>query len=326
MNILVVGGAGYIGATVSRQLLAAGHAVTVFDNLSHGYRAAVPGGASLVVGDVLDREALEVVFSAGRFEAVMHFAALIEAGESMRDPGLFFRNNVSGSINLIDAASAAGVERFVFSSSAGVYASKDRPLREEDPVDPANVYGETKLMIENVLKWYHRVRGMRYAALRYFNAAGAVVGHGEAHQPESHLIPLVLQVVLGQRDSIGIFGDDYPTPDGTCIRDYVYVGDLASAHLLALNGLADREVMVYNVGSGQGYSVKEVIDAAREITGHPIPAITMPRRPGDAARLVADSTRISEELGWEPLMPDLNAIMATAWGWHSEHPEGYGHV
>jgi UDP-glucose 4-epimerase len=323
MNILVTGGAGYIGGTVARQLLEAGHDVTVFDNLSKGYRAAVPEGTTFVQGDILDPRALDSLLGDEHFDAILHFAALIEAGESMREPGRFFHNNVTGSATLIEAAVRHGVGGFVFSSTAGVYTSKDTPLNEGDPLGPASVYGETKLMVERILHWYHEVHGLRYAALRYFNAAGALPDHGEAHQPESHLIPLVLQVALGQREHIAIFGDDYPTPDGTCIRDYIHISDLASAHLLALGALAERAVMIYNLGNGAGYSVREVIETARAVTGHPIPAVTTPRRPGDASRLVADASRIRRDLGWQPQSPRLEDIIGSAWQWHQSHPRGY---
>ncbi len=228
MKVLVTGGAGYIGSTVAQQLLDAGHLVTVLDNLSSGHRPAVPPGATFVRGETLDRALLDGVLQAGGFDAILHFAAFIEAGESMREPGRFFRNNVTGSLQLVDAAVAHGVGRFVFSSTAGVYASKDGPLLEEDAVGPASVYGATKLMVEQALEWYHRIHGLRVAVLRYFNAAGASGERGEAHRPETHLIPLVLQVALGQRQQIAIFGDDYPTPDGTCVRDYIHIGDLAT--------------------------------------------------------------------------------------------------
>jgi len=323
VRAFVTGGAGYIGSVVAQQLLQGGHEVTIYDSLAKGYRAAVPEGAEFIQGDILDEGKLSEVLGGGQFDAVLHFAALIEAGESMVDPGRFFRNNVSGSAVLIEAAVRNGVKKFVFSSTAGLYASKDTPLNENDPLGPASVYGETKLMVEKMLGWYHKVHDLRYAALRYFNAAGGFADRGEAHQPESHLIPIVLQVALGQREHVSIYGEDYPTPDGSCIRDYIHIADLASAHLLALEALEDRPVMVYNLGNGAGYSVKEVIETARKVTGHPIPAVTAPRRSGDAARLVADASRISSELGWEPRIPALETIIASAWEWHSRHPEGY---
>lgn len=324
MKILVTGGAGYIGGTVAQALLEAGHDVTVFDNLSNGYVEAIPQGATFVEGDVRDQDTLQWVMAGAGFEAVLHFAALIEAGESMIDPARFFENNVTGSHRLIAAAAAHGIPRFVFSSTAGVYASQDEPLTESAPLGPSSVYGETKLMVEHILSWYQRVHGLHYAALRYFNAAGAIPGRGEAHQPESHLIPLVLQVALGQRDKILIFGDDYPTPDGTCVRDYIHIRDLASAHLLALDALEESPVLTFNLGNGAGYSVREVIEAAREVTGHPIPAEVAPKRPGDAARLVADAGKIRAALGWEPCVPDIQGILESAWQWHRDHPAGYG--
>ncbi len=323
MKILVTGGAGYIGSTTAAQLLEAGHQVTVFDNLSNGHRAAVPAAAQFVQGDTLDRAALDQVLSGG-FEAVVHFAAFIEAGESMREPGRFYRNNVTGSLGLIDAAVAHGVSRFVFSSTAGVYASKDSPLSETDPIGPASVYGATKWMAEQALEWYARIYGLRVAILRYFNAAGATAERGEAHHPESHLVPLVLQVALGTRPHIAIFGDDYPTPDGTCIRDYIHIADLATAHLLALEGLGECPFMRYNLGNGSGYSVLEVVHAAREVTGLPIPVQIQPRRAGDPAILVAASDKIRADLGWTPRCPALTGIIASAWQWRLDHPAGYG--
>ncbi len=323
MNVLVTGGAGYIGSVVAAELLRAGHAVTVYDNLVHGHLSAVPEQAIFIQGDILDDPTLERVMAGGCFDAVMHFAAFIEAGASMRQPGRFFRNNVSGSINLIESAVAHGVPRFVFSSSAGVYAGQDTPLTEDDPIGPASVYGQTKLMIEEILGWYHRVHGLRYAALRYFNAAGATPERGEAHEPETHLIPNILRVALGQRDHFTLFGNDYPTPDGTNIRDYVHILDLASAHLLALEALAERAEMVYNLGNGAGYSNLQVLETARQVTGHPIPTEIAPRRPGDAPALVADASRARHDLGWEPRHHDLEEIIASAWEWHRTHPEGY---
>lgn len=323
MRVLVAGGAGYIGSVVAEQLLKAGHTVTVYDNLSKGHLAAVPAEAQFERGDILDRVQLDEVLGDGPYDAVMHFAAFIEAGESMKQPGRFFHNNVTGSLTLIEAAVAHQVPRFVFSSSAGVYASQDRPLEETDHVAAASVYGHTKRMVEELLGWYHQIYGLSYVALRYFNAAGAAGGHGEAHQPESHLIPLVLQVALGQREAIAVYGSDYPTPDGTCVRDYVHIDDLATAHVLALEGLRERSALIYNLGNGQGYSVLEVIRCAREITGHPIPAQMGPRRPGDPAMLVASSAKIRAGLGWAPRHPDLSEIILSAWQWHQQHPKGY---
>lgn len=324
MNIFLTGGAGYIGSVATRALVEAGHTVTVFDSLVTGYRAAIPENVHFVEGDLGDRPAIQAVLKGERYDAVMHFAGYIQAGESMRKPGKYFENNFSNSLHLIEAAVNARVEKFVFSSSAAVYASNDDPLTEDSPLGPANVYGQTKLMIEQTLEWYREVHGLRFAALRYFNASGAIEGCGEAHLPETHLIPLVLQVPLGKRDEVNIYGNDYPTPDGTCIRDYIHVSDLISAHLLALEKLESVGHLTYNLGNGTGYSVREVIDTAREVTGHPVPAQETERRPGDAPRLVASSGKIQRDLGWEPKIPDLGDIIRSAWAWHQSHPEGYG--
>lgn len=324
MNIFLTGGAGYIGSTAAHILLENGHRVTVYDSLVTGYQAAVPPEAQFICADLADREALETTLRAESYDAVMHFAAFIEAGESMQNPGKYFHNNLALSLNLIETCARVGVPRFVLSSTAAVYASSDEPLSEESPLGPANVYGQTKLMIEQTLEWYRRLHGLRYAALRYFNAAGALPGRGEAHQPESHLIPLVLQVPLGQRPDVKIFGTDYPTPDGTAIRDYIHVSDLIGAHRLALDALQDRDHLVYNLGNGAGYSVREVIETARQVTNHPIPAVETERRPGDAPRLVACADKIKRELGWEPRYPQLRQIIASAWEWHRTHPQGYG--
>ncbi|MCW5874918.1 MAG: UDP-glucose 4-epimerase GalE [Anaerolineales bacterium] len=323
MNVFVSGGAGYIGSAVSAELLAAGHQVTVYDSLVTGHREAVPTGATFIQGDLADVPALQAALGQGRYEAVLHFAGFIEAGESMKDPGKYLENNVTNSFKLIEAAQQAGVQRFVFSSTAAVYRSSDEPLSEESALGPENTYGQTKLIVEQALEWYRRAHGLRFAALRYFNASGATPDRGEGHQPESHLIPLVLQVALGQRENIAIYGDDYATPDGTCIRDYIHLADLASAHILALQALGEHERLIYNLGSGQGYSVREVIEMARTVTGHPIPAVHSPRRPGDAARLVASSALIQRELGWEAVHSGLENIMRSAWAWHQSHPQGY---
>jgi len=323
MNIFVTGGAGYIGSAAAEVLRQAGHEVAVYDSLVTGYRAAVPEGVHFIEADLSQETVLDEVLSSQSFDAVMHFAGFIEAGDSMRDPGKFFHNNVALSIGLIEACRKNGVGSFVFSSSAAVYDSSDEPLSEDSPLGPASVYGQTKLMIEQVLEWYLRVHGLRYAALRYFNASGAMRGRGEAHDPESHLIPLVLQVALGKREDVKVFGTDYPTPDGTCIRDYIHISDLVDAHLLALEALKTRDRLVYNIGNGAGYSVREVIETARQVTGLPIPAVDSPRRPGDAPRLVASAEKIRTELGWEPKIPDLDQIIASAWEWHRTHPQGY---
>lgn len=329
MHILVTGGAGYIGSTTATLFLQAGHQVTVFDNLSRGHRQAVPDGAAFVKGDLADRGALDVLFQTNRFDAVAHFAALIEAGESMQQPARYFRANVAYSQNLLEAMVDHDVKRLVFSSTAAVYASQNHPLEENDPYGPANVYGETKLMIEYMIRWLHRQAGLKYCILRYFNACGALLDdsgkapRGEAHSPETHLIPLTLQVPLGQRPSVAIYGTDYNTPDKTCVRDYVHVADLASAHVLALDAIDERGAMTYNLGNGRGYSVREVIDTARLVTGHAIPAVETPRRPGDADMLVASSEQINQDLNWRPRYPDLKTIIASAWAWHSVHPHGY---
>jgi UDP-glucose 4-epimerase len=323
MNIFVTGGAGYIGSAATQILLEAGHQVTVYDSLVSGHRIAVPEKANFIQADLNDGAALADSLGKDRFDAVMHFAAFIEAGESMQYPGKYFQNNAALSMGLIEACVNAGVKRFVLSSTAAVYASSDEPLDERAPIGPTNVYGQTKLMIEQTLDWYRQILGLRYAALRYFNAAGALEHRGEAHQPESHLIPLVLRVALGQRQEIHIYGTDYPTPDGTCIRDYIHISDLIHAHLLCLDALEEQDRLVYNLGNGAGYSVREVIETARITTGHAIPVIETDRRAGDAPRLVARSTKIQKELGWQPTTPDLKDILTSAWDWHRQFPEGY---
>jgi UDP-glucose 4-epimerase len=323
MNIFLTGGAGYLGSAAAATLIQAGHSVTVFDSLVTGHREAIPHEARFIQADLGDRTALDGALNAEQYDAVMHFAAFIEAGESMSNPGKYFRNNLVLSLGLIESCVSAKVKRFVLSSSAAVYASSDQPLSEESPLGPKNVYGQTKLMIEQTLEWYRQIHGVRFAALRYFNAAGALPERGEAHQPESHLIPLVLQVALGQRSEIKIFGDDYPTPDGTCIRDYIHIVDLIDAHLLCLEALNDQDRLIYNLGNGAGYSVREVIEASRHVTGQGISALVAPRRPGDAPRLVASSEKIRRELGWSPKYPELEQIIASAWEWHRAHPQGY---
>jgi len=323
MNIFITGGAGYIGSATAEALVKAGHSVTVYDSLVTGHRAAVPAGAEFIHASLDDSHALAEALTAKPYDAVMHFAAFIEAGESMKDPGRFFRNNFTNSLQLMETAVKAGVKKLVFSSTAAVYQSSEEPLSEDSLLGPTNVYGHTKLMTEQALEWYRSIFGLHYAVLRYFNACGALPGRGEAHQPESHLIPRVLQIALGQAESATIFGTDYPTPDGTCIRDYVHIADLVSAHVLALGALETRDRMIYNVGSGHGFSVREVIEAARKVTGHAIPVIESPRRPGDSARLVASPQRIVKELGWEPKYTNLQDILSSAWEWHTSHPHGY---
>jgi UDP-glucose 4-epimerase len=323
MNIFITGGAGYIGSTTAEALIQAGHSVTVYDSLVTGHRAAVPNSARFIEAALEDARTLAKALTSEKFDAVMHFAAFIEAGESMKDPGRFYNNNYVNSLNLIEMSVRADINRFVLSSTAAVYRSSDEPLTEESPLGPTNVYGHTKLMTEQTLDWYRQIHGLHFSVLRYFNAAGALPGGGEAHQPESHLIPLVLRVALGQRESASIFGTDYPTPDGTCIRDYIHLADLVSAHTLALDALEKHDYLVYNVGSGIGYSVREVIETARKATGHPIPVVESARRAGDSARLVASSQKIRVELGWKPHHDDLADIIASAWEWHRSHPKGY---
>jgi UDP-glucose 4-epimerase len=327
MRIVVTGGAGYIGSVVAEELLQAGHHVVVIDNLSRGHRQAVPTNAELVVGDLADRAVLDELFRSRGIDAVMHFAALIEAGESMKAPEAFFRNNTANALTLLEAMLAAGIKRLVFSSTAALFGNPTRtPIEEDDPVRPTNAYGESKLLVERMLAWFHQIHGLRYASLRYFNAAGAYrPDKGEAHQPETHLIPRILQVALGRAQHVNIFGTDYPTPDGTCIRDYIHVGDLARAHLLALDALAieNSRPLIYNLGNGKGFSVREVVEVARKVTGHPIPVIESPRRAGDPEVLIASSEKIRRDLGWQPRFPDLKSIVESAWQWHRTRPDGY---
>jgi UDP-glucose 4-epimerase len=331
VKILITGGAGYIGSTVAGLLAEKGHQAIVFDNLSHGRRDLLPAGAEFIKGELEDRRKLEEIFIAAKtegkpFDGVLHFAALIEAGESMVHPEQFFRNNTASALALFEAMLAHGPRRLVFSSTAAVYGEPETiPIKEDARLHPTNAYGESKLMVEQMLGWFHRIHGLRSAALRYFNVAGAAEGaegieRGEAHEPESHLIPLVLDVALGRRKSIKIFGEDYPTADGTCIRDYIHVSDLAEAHLLALYALEQPEAadhrLVFNLGNGRGFSVREVIESARRVTGHPIPAVVEPRRAGDPAVLVASSEKAMLELGWRPKYTELDEIVRTAWAWH----------
>ena len=320
MKILVTGGAGYIGGTVTRLLLAEGHAVTVYDNLCHSKRLAVAPQAEFVEGEVADRALLERTLSHGRFDGIMHFAALIEAGESMKVPEIYFRNNTVATLTLLEAMLATGHNRLVFSSTAACYGEPEStPILEDAKLAPTNPYGESKLLVEQMLRWMNVSHGLRYASLRYFNVAGAIEGYGEAHEPESHLIPLILDVALGRRANIKIFGKDYPTKDGTCIRDYIHVRDLAEAHLLALGALSEsRSKLIYNIGNGQGFTVLEVIDSVRRVTGKSITVEECPRRPGDPAVLVASSEKIKAELGWKPKFAQLDQIVASAWEWHQK--------
>ena len=316
MRILVTGGAGYIGGMVALILAQQGHNVVVYDNLCHATPAAIPPGVDFVRGELADHAELGKLLASG-FDGVMHFAALIEAGESMLHPEVYFRNNSASTLTLLEAMLEAGVSRLVFSSTAAVYGEPEvTPIREDAPLNPTNAYGESKLLVEKMLSWMYRVHGLRYASLRYFNVAGAMGGRGEAHEPETHLIPLILDVALGRRDGIKVYGDDYPTPDGTCIRDYIHVEDLSWAHLLAFEALAEKEQLIYNLGNGSGFSVREVIEAARRVTGRSIPARVFPRRPGDPAVLIASSEKIIRELGWKPRHTNLDDIVASAWQWH----------
>jgi UDP-glucose 4-epimerase len=316
MRILVTGGAGYIGGTVARLLLAGGNGVTIYDNLCHSKRAAVAAGAEFVEGDVADRALLEGTLRAGKFDGVMHFAALIEAGESMEKPEIYFRNNTVGTLTLLEAMLATGHDRLVFSSTAACYGEPERtPILEDARLSPTNAYGESKLLVEQMLGWFHRIHGLRYASLRYFNVAGAMEAYGEAHEPESHLIPLVLDVALGRRESIKIFGEDYSTRDGTCVRDYIHVQDLADAHLLALAALGKESRLIYNIGNGHGFTVREVIESVRRVTGKAIAVEACARRAGDPAVLVAGSEKIKRELGWRPKFAELDTIVASAWAW-----------
>lgn len=319
MKILITGGAGYIGGTVTRRLLAGGHAVTIYDNLCHSKRSAVASEAEFVEGDIADRKLLEQTLKVGQFQGIMHFAALIEAGESMQRPEIYFRNNTAGTLTLLEAMLATGHQRLVFSSTAACYGEPvTTPILEDAKLEPTNAYGESKLLVEHMLRWFNRIHGFRYASLRYFNVAGAIEGYGEAHEPESHLIPLVLDVALGRRKNIKIFGSDYPTHDGTCVRDYIHVSDLADAHLLALAALETKDRIIYNIGNGHGFTVREVIDSVRRVTGRPIPVEECPRREGDPAVLVAGSEKIKHELGWKPRFADLDSIVASAWEWHQK--------
>ena len=327
MAILVLGGAGYIGSHTVLALLQAGHKVVAADNLTTGYRAALPPQVPFYQLDVRNRAALDKLFDVEQIEGVIHFAALSLVGESMQQPLSYYDNNLHGTMVLLQAMQAHNIHNIVFSSSAAVYGEPENvPILETDSANPTNCYGETKLAIEKLLFWTSQASNLRYVALRYFNACGAQPGGqiGEAHQPETHLIPLILQVPLGQRQKLAIYGDDYPTPDGTCIRDYVHVCDLAQAHILALNYLMQgKQSDVFNLGSGQGFSVHQVLDCARQVTGHPIPAEIAPRRPGDPARLVASSAKAIQQLGWQPQFSQLADIIETAWQWHCSHPNGY---
>jgi UDP-glucose-4-epimerase GalE len=326
MNVLLTGGAGYVGSHALRLLRLAGHEAWAFDNLSYGHRQAVPQGR-LIEGDLMDGPLLRRVFRQQRIDAVMHFAAFAYVGESVTDPAKYYQNNVVGTLSLLDAMRAEGVSRIVFSSTCATYGEPEVvPITEAEKQAPINPYGFTKLAIERALADYAHAYGFGYAALRYFNASGAAEDGsiGEDHDPETHLIPLILQVALGQRKEILVFGDDYDTPDGTCIRDYIHVDDLGSAHIAALERLQPGAELKLNLGTGAGASVREVIEACRRTTGHAIPLRVVERRPGDPARLVADATRARKVLGWSPKFVGIEPIVASAWQWHKSHPHGYG--
>lgn len=322
MRVLVTGGAGYIGSVVTEEVISSGHEAVVFDNLSEGHREAVADRATLVEGDLNDSEKFRQALKDEKIEAVIHMAAHALVGESVEDPAKYYSNNLTAGLEMLNAMHDVGIRRIVFSSTAAVYGEPvKQPIEEIDPANPTNPYGETKLAFEQALKWYGRSYGFRYTSLRYFNAAGATKRCGESHNPETHLIPIVLEVAAGKRASVEVFGDDYPTRDGTCVRDYIHVSDLARAHVMALR--EDRNV-IFNLGcGGDGYSVQEVIAVAREVTGRKIPITVGPRRPGDPAVLIASSEKIKSELGWQPELQNLHTIVESAWRWMLEHPDGY---
>ncbi len=322
MKILVVGGAGYIGSVCAELLLDEGHTVCIFDNLSEGHRRAVDSRAEFVEGDLAGIDGIRAALASFRPEAVMHFAASALVPESMTNPSKYFRNNIANGLNLLDAMIATGVKQFVFSSTCAIFGPPERvPIDETLPQRPINPYGESKLAFEKILRWYDEIHGLRFVALRYFNAAGASEKFGEEHRVETHLIPNVLKVALGQKPHVEIYGTDYDTPDGTCIRDYIHILDLARAHILALKAPASA---FYNLGTGGGTSVREVIESCRKITGHEIPVVEKSRRPGDPARLIAASEKIQRELGWQPKFQRIDAIIESAWKWHQQFPNGYG--
>ncbi len=322
MKILVVGGAGYIGSVCAELLLDEGHSVSIFDNLSEGHRAAIDSRAQFTEGDLQDRQLIEKTLSKQKPDAVMHFAANALVGESMQNPSKYFRNNVANGMNLLDAMVAAGVSKIIFSSTCAIFGPPEKlPIEETTPKQPINPYGESKLTFEKILRWYDQIHGVKFVSLRYFNAAGASANFGEDHRCETHLIPNVLKVALGEKTNVEIFGTDYDTPDGTCIRDYIHIIDLAQAHILAL-GSSKSEF--YNLGTGGGASVRQVIDSCRKISGRKIDVVEKPRRPGDPPRLIATSEKIKGELGWKPQFQSLDQIIESAWKWHQKFPRGYG--
>jgi UDP-glucose 4-epimerase len=325
VKILVTGGAGYIGSVATTELIAAGHDVVVVDNLYQGHREAVHPDAQFVHGDLADMDAVKNIFVQHTgIDAVMHFASYTLVGESMQNPAKYLRDNTVAGVNIIDAAVSAGVGRVIVSSTANLFEKPDSmPIEPDNTIVPGSPYGESKYILERTLHWYERIHGLKYACLRYFNAAGGTPNRGEDHTPELHLIPVVLQVALGQRESITLFGGDYPTRDGTCVRDYVHIVDLAQAHILALDGIARLGSRKYNLGNGDGFTNLEVVQAARRITGHAIPCTIGARRPGDPAILIASAKEIREELGWEPRYPSIDQIIGSAWEWHQSHPNGY---
>jgi UDP-glucose-4-epimerase GalE len=326
MRVLVTGGAGYVGSHAAKLLAASGHDVWVLDSLAEGHRAAV-GKLPLIVADLLDQTTITTTLRSNRIDAVMHFAAFAYVGVSVREPAKYYHNNIVGTLALLDAMRAADVRRIVFSSTCATYGIPTKvPITEDHPQRPINPYGFTKLAIEHALADYAHAYGLGYAALRYFNASGAAADGtiGEDHDPETHLIPLVLQVALGQREHVDVFGTDYPTPDGTCIRDYIHVDDLAAAHLLALQNLDDGTALKLNLGTGRGVSVQQVVDICREVTGHQIPTRECPRREGDPPELIADPAAAKRELSWEAKHRDARTTIESAWGWHKSHPHGYG--
>jgi len=325
MKILVTGGAGYCGSFATRHLLAAGHHVVVFDSLYQGHRAAVPADVAFVAGNLRDADAVAWLFAEHKgFDGIMHFASFTLAGESMQQPLKYLRDNLLAGAKLLEQAVAHDVGRFILSSTANLFDEPEAmPIEPDNKIVPGSPYGESKFFLERMLHWFERIHGLKYACLRYFNAAGDTPDRGEDHDPELHLIPIILQVALGQREQLTIFGGDYPTKDGTCVRDYVHVLDLAQAHMLALEALDRLGSRKYNLGNGNGFTNLEMVEAARAITGHPIPYQIGPRRPGDPAILIASAAKIRAELGWSPQYPTVEQIIASAWEWHSRHPHGY---